>query len=67
MHHQLLVAATLIAATASKGHHLSVGPWIVVPILFLAAIIAVPIYVVRDRRKHRETSSDHDWPHAARR
>jgi len=44
MHHQLLIAATLL---------FHIGPWIIVPILILIAIIGTPIYIVRDRRKRR--------------
>jgi Flp pilus assembly protein TadB len=53
MHHQLLTAATLIAATANSGKTFHIGPWIVVPILILIAIIGTPTYVIRDRRKRR--------------
>lgn len=53
MHHQLVIAATLFAATASTGKHFHIGPWIIVPILILIAIIGTPIYVIRDRRKRR--------------
>ena len=48
MHYQLLVSATLLAA-----NNFHVGPWIIVPIIFLIAIIGTPIYVIRDRRKRR--------------
>lgn len=58
MHHQLLLAATLLATTAKNGHHLSVGPWIIAPILIVAAITAIPIYIVRNHRKRRETSNE---------
>ena len=51
MHHRLLTAATLLAASSNKTFH--IGPWIIVPILILIAIIATPIYIVRDRRKRR--------------
>ncbi len=51
MHHQILITATLLAANSSK--HFYIGPWIIVPILILIAIIATPIYVIRDRRKRR--------------
>jgi len=51
MHHQTLLAATLLATTASTGKHFHIGPWIIVPILILAAIIAIPVYIARDRRK----------------
>jgi Flp pilus assembly protein TadB len=52
MHHQMLIAATLLAATANSKHF-HIGPWIIVPILILAAAIGTPIYVIRDRRKRR--------------
>jgi hypothetical protein len=53
MHHQMLIAATLLAATANNSKHFHIGPWIIVPILILAAIIGTPIFVIRDRRKRR--------------
>lgn len=53
MHQQILIAAILLTATSSNGHHFHIGPWIIVPILILIAIIAAPIYVIRDRRKRR--------------
>jgi hypothetical protein len=53
MHHQLLAAATLLAATANSSQTFHIGPWIIVPILVLIAIIGTPIYIVRDRRKRR--------------
>lgn len=55
MQHKLIIANVL--AAASNGHHLSVGPWIIVPILIVVAIIATPIYIARDRRKRRAN----DW------
>ena len=33
MRHQLLTAATLLAATASNSKTFHIGPWIIVPIL----------------------------------
>lgn len=51
MHHQLIFAAALLAAASGKGFRL--GPWIIVPILILAALIATPVYVIRDRRRRR--------------
>jgi Flp pilus assembly protein TadB len=53
MHHQLLVAATLLAVTTNSSKAFHIGPWIIVPILILIAIIGTPIYIVRDRRKRR--------------
>jgi Flp pilus assembly protein TadB len=53
MHDQLFIAATVLAATASGGQTFHIGPWIIVPILILIAIIGTPIYIVRDRRKRR--------------
>jgi Flp pilus assembly protein TadB len=57
MHSHLLLAATLLATTANNTEHFSIGPWIIVPILILAAIVAVPVYVMRDRRKRRGVES----------
>jgi hypothetical protein len=53
MHRQMLIAAALVAATAKNSKHFHIGPWIIVPILILAAVIGTPIYVIRDRRKRR--------------
>jgi hypothetical protein len=53
MHHQMLIAATLLAATAKNSKHFHIVPWIIVPILTLIAIIGTPIYVIRDRRRRR--------------
>ncbi|HEX4306121.1 MAG TPA: hypothetical protein VHZ54_08805 [Solirubrobacterales bacterium] len=47
----LETAPALIAAATNHTFH--IGPWIVVPLLLLAALIATPIYVVRDRRRRR--------------
>lgn len=66
MRHELLLAATLLASTAHTGNHFSIGPWVIVPILILAAIIAIPIYVMRDRRKRQAMSSDRSSQHANR-
>lgn len=55
MHHQIAVAATLLAATSNNGKHFHIGPWIIVPILILVTIIAIPIYVLRDRRNRRSS------------
>ena len=51
MHHQMLTATLLAAASNSKHFH--IGTWVVVPILILIAIIATPVYVIWDRRKRR--------------
>ena len=58
MHHQILFAATLLATTAGNSKH--IGPWIIVPILIIAAIIAVPVYIVRDRRKRQKFNSENE-------
>jgi len=49
--HPTIATAALIAATSSQ--HFSIGPWIIVPILILAAIIGTIIYIVKDRQKRR--------------
>ena len=49
--HPSTTTAALLAATS--GHHFHIGPWIIVPILILAAIIATIGYVVKDRQKRR--------------
>ena len=43
--------AALLAATSR--HHFHIGPWIIIPILILAAIIATIGYVVKDGQKRR--------------
>ena len=53
MHHPLLTATTLLSVTAESTKTFHIGPWIIVPILILIAIIGTPIYIVRDRRKRR--------------
>jgi hypothetical protein len=49
--HPSTATAALLAATS--GHHFQIGPWIIVPILILAAIIATIAYGVRDRQRRR--------------
>jgi hypothetical protein len=46
------VHVMLLAASAS-GKSFHIGPWIIVPLLFLLAIIGTPIFILRDRRKRR--------------
>jgi general stress protein CsbA len=53
--HPALVTATLIAS--SNGRHFHIGPWIIVPILIVAAIIGTVVFTVRDRRKRRSHHS----------
>ena len=53
MHHQMLMAAALAASAANNSKHFDLGPWIIVPILIVIAIVGTPIYVIRDRRKRR--------------
>jgi hypothetical protein len=65
MHPSLLFAANLLATTADDSKHFSIGPWIIVPILIVAVIIAVPVYIVKDRRKRRELESE--WTKTNRR
>lgn len=50
MSHALITSLALTAAAGQKFH---IGPWIIVPLLLVIAIIGTPIYVVRDRRKRR--------------
>jgi hypothetical protein len=50
MSHALIVTLALATTTAKTFH---IGPWIIVPLLFLAALIGTPIYVIRDRRRRR--------------
>jgi len=53
MHQQMLIATDLLAATVTNSKDFHIGPWIIVPVLILIAIIGTPIYVIRDRRKRR--------------
>ncbi|HUY50269.1 MAG TPA: hypothetical protein VMV92_31950 [Streptosporangiaceae bacterium] len=53
MHYQILAAVGLLATTAKSTKTFHIGPWIIVPILILIAIIGTSIYVIRDRRKRR--------------
>jgi hypothetical protein len=53
MHHELLIAATVLASTASSGRTFHIGPWIIVPIIILIAVVGTPIYIVRDRRRRQ--------------
>lgn len=53
MHHQMLIVGSLAASAANNSRPFHLGPWIIVPILILIAIIGTPIYVIRDRRKRR--------------
>ena len=55
MHHQIVVAAALLAATGNNSTYFHIGPWIIVPILILVAVIGTPIYVIRDRRQRRSS------------
>jgi hypothetical protein len=55
MHPATTTAALLVA---SSGHHFKIGPWIIVPMLILAAIIATIVYVVRDRQRRRADHRD---------
>jgi hypothetical protein len=52
-----LVTAALIASSSSNGRHFHIGPWIIVPILIVAAIVGTIIFAVRDRRKRRSPKS----------
>lgn len=65
MHPSILFAASLLSNTATNSKQFSIGPWIIVPILMVAALIAIPVYIVRDRRKRRELESD--WSKTDRR
>jgi hypothetical protein len=53
MYHEMIMTVALLATTANSGKSFHIGPWIIIPILILVAIIGTPIYVVRDRRKRR--------------
>jgi Flp pilus assembly protein TadB len=57
MHPQMLIAAALLAV-AARTKHFHIGPWVIVPVLMLIAIIGTPVYVVRDRRRRRSKQRD---------
>jgi hypothetical protein len=62
MHQHLVLAANLLATAANNTKHFQIGPWIIVPVLIVAAIIAVPVYIMRVRGKHRKLESG--WEHS---
>ena len=39
MHASILFAANLLSTTATNSKHFSIGPWIIVPILMVAALL----------------------------
>jgi hypothetical protein len=47
----MVQVTALVVATANHTFH--IGPWIIVALLFLAAVIATPIFVARDQRRRR--------------
>ena len=48
MHPALITA---MVAASSTGRHFHIGPWIIVPILILAAIVGAIVFAVRDHKK----------------
>lgn len=54
MHRQLLLTAALLASNS----HFRIGPWLIVPIIILAAIIAIPVYIIKGRRKRRQHDAE---------
>lgn len=53
MYHEMIMTVAPLTTTANSGMSFHIGPWIIVPILILVAIIGTPIYIVRDKRKRR--------------
>jgi hypothetical protein len=43
----------MVLAASASGKSFHIGPWIIVPLLFILVIIGTPIYIIRDRRKRR--------------
>jgi hypothetical protein len=43
-----------MTAASSTGRHFHIGPWIIVPILILAAIVGTIVFAVRDHKKRHE-------------
>jgi hypothetical protein len=56
--HAQLITATLLAS--SYGRHLHIGPWIIVPILVLAAVVGIILLAARGplKRRSRSTSGE---------
>jgi hypothetical protein len=50
MSHALITTMALATTTGRTFH---IGPWIIIPLLLLVALIGTPIYVIRDRRRRR--------------
>ena len=48
MHPALFTAMT---AASSTGRHFHIGPWIIVPILIVAAIAGTIVFAVREHQK----------------
>jgi hypothetical protein len=46
---QLAILATHLTPLASNGF--KAGPWLIAPIIIVIAIIAIPIYYVRTKKK----------------
>ncbi len=53
--HPAVVTAALIAS--SNARHFQIGPWIIVPILIIAAIFGTIVFTIRDRQKRRSRQS----------
>jgi hypothetical protein len=47
----LAILAQHAIPLASSGHSFKAGPWLIVPILIVAAIIALPIYYMRSKKR----------------
>jgi hypothetical protein len=52
MHPSITTTAFLAAAS---GRHFELGPWIIVPILIVAAIVGTIVFVLRDRQRRRSS------------
>jgi hypothetical protein len=48
MHPAIITALVLAAANHDRNFH--IGPWIIVPILVVVAVVGAVVYVVRGRR-----------------
>lgn len=42
---------TVMIAASSTGRHFQIGPWIIVPILIVAAIAGTIVFAVREYKK----------------
>lgn len=49
--HLATLAQQTIVPLASGGRSFKAGPWLIVPILIVAAIVALPVYYMRSKKR----------------